>query len=102
MAPRFDDGSLSVQTSVRFSLRPGTEDPGPASQRKGLLATFNGGFKLDSAGGGFYLNGIYHGTLEKGAASVVYYKNGTVKIGQWGREFTMVAAPRWPWRGAIG
>jgi hypothetical protein len=61
----------------------------PAGQRKGLLATFNGGFKLNSAGGGFYLNGIYHGTLVKGAASVVYYKNGTIKIGEWGRDFSM-------------
>ena len=42
----------------------------PADQRTGLLPTFNGGFKLDSAGGGFYLNGIYHGSLESGAASV--------------------------------
>ena len=61
----------------------------PAGQRKGLLATFNGGFKLDSAGGGFYLNGIYHGSLVNGAASIVYYKNGTIKIGEWGRDFTM-------------
>ena len=67
------NGIASIdQRLVKFSLRPGTEDPGttqdwgvpgyiPAGQRKGLLATFNGGFKLDSAGGGFYLNGIYHG-----------------------------------------
>ena len=61
----------------------------PAGQRKGLLATFNGGFKLSSAGGGFYLNGIYHGSLIKGTASIVYYKTGTIKIGQWGRDFTM-------------
>ena len=60
----------------------------PASA-PGLLATFNGGFKLDSAGGGFYLNGIYHGSLVKGTASIVYYKNGTIKIGEWGRDFTM-------------
>jgi hypothetical protein len=75
------------QRLVEFSLRPGTEDPGtsqnwgvpdyiPAGQRTGLPATFNGGFKLDSAGGGFYLNGIYHGALQSGAASIVYYKNG--------------------------
>jgi len=95
------NGIASIdQRLVRFSLRPGTEDPGtsqdwgvpayiPASQRTGLLATFNGGFKLDSSGGGFYLNGIYHGSLVKGAASIVYYKNGTVKIGQWGRDFSM-------------
>ncbi len=97
------NGIASIdQRLVKFSLHPGTEDPGvgtwglndtyiPAGQRTGLLATFNGGFKLDSAGGGFYLNGSYHGSLVKGAASVVYYKNGTVKIGQWGRDFTMSA-----------
>ena len=94
------NGIASIdQRLVKFSLRPGTEDPGPAKwgvhnyipagQRTGLLATFNGGFKLDSAGGGFYLNGLYHGALVNGAASVVYYKNGTVKIGEWGRDFTM-------------
>jgi hypothetical protein len=95
------NGVASIdQRLVKFSLRPGTEDPGsspwgysdtyiPQGKRTGLLATFNGGFKLDSAGGGFYLNGSYHGTLVTGAASVVYYKNGTMKIGEWGRDFTM-------------
>ena len=94
------NGIASIdQRLVKFYLRPGTEDPGPANwgvpdyvpvgQRKGLLATFNGGFKLDSAGGGFYLNGIYHGSLVKGAATIVYYKNGSIKIGEWGRDFTM-------------
>jgi hypothetical protein len=88
------------QRLVKFSLRPGTEDPGsspwgysdtylPTGKRTGLLATFNGGFKLDSAGGGFYLNGSYHGSLIEGAATIVYYKDGTMKIGQWGRDFTM-------------
>ena len=60
------NGIASIdQRLVKFSLRPGTEDPGtsqnwgvpsyiPAGKRTGLLATFNGGFKLDSAGGGFY------------------------------------------------
>jgi hypothetical protein len=94
------NGIASIdQRLVKFSLRPGSEDPGPgnwgvsnyipASQRKGLLATFNGGFKLDSAGGGFYLNGLYHGSLVKGTAAIVYYKNGSIKIGEWGRDFTM-------------
>jgi hypothetical protein len=95
------NGIASIdQRLVKFSLRPGTEDPGtanwpnvpdyvPAGQRTGLLATFNGGFKLNSAGGGFYLNGVYHGSLVRGAASIVYYKDGSIKIGQWGRDFTM-------------
>jgi len=96
----YSNGVASIdQRLVKFSLRPGTEDPGaanwgvpnyiPSGQYAGLLATFNGGFKLDSAQGGFYLNGIYHGSLVKGAATIVYYKNGTIKIGEWGRDFTM-------------
>jgi hypothetical protein len=87
------------QRLVSFQLRPGAEDPGPGNwhakpwippgTRTGLLATFNGGFKLDSSGGGFYLNGSTKGTLTNGAASVVYYRNGTIKIGVWGRDVRM-------------
>jgi hypothetical protein len=81
---------------LRFQLRPGTEDPGPgrwgpaqpviaAGHRRGLAATFNGGFKIASAEGGFYLNGAYRGSLRPGAASMVYYRNGRLAIGTWGR-----------------
>jgi len=94
------NGIASIdQRLVRFFLRPGYEDPGygnwkapfdvPAGSRTGLLATFNGGFKISDAGGGFYLNGVHYDALVNGAASVVYYKNGTIKIGQWGRDFRM-------------
>jgi hypothetical protein len=88
---------------VRFYLHPGSEDPGPGNwgpnsgpwippgQRAGLLATFNGGFKIADSRGGFYLNGSYDGTLQDGAASVVYYKNGTVKVGDWGRDLRMTS-----------
>jgi hypothetical protein len=63
------------QRLVKFQMHPGSEDPGagnwgawgstyiPQGMRTGLLATFNGGFKLDSSQGGFYLNGQYHGSL---------------------------------------
>jgi hypothetical protein len=86
---------------VKFQLHPGSEDPGPGNwgptgepwispgKRTGLLATFNSGFKIDASRGGFYLNGSTVGTLEPGAASVVYYKDGTVKIGEWGRDLQM-------------
>jgi hypothetical protein len=82
---------------LRFQLRPGTEDPGPgkwggaqavipAGKRRGLAATFNGGFKIASAGGGFYLNGTYRRALRSGAASMVYYRNGYLAIGIWGHH----------------
>jgi hypothetical protein len=87
------------QRLLTFSLHPGSEDPGPGNwnssywippnERKGLMATFNGGFKLDVAGGGFYLNGQTKGSLTDGAASVVYYKDGTIKVGVWGRDVRM-------------
>ena len=89
------------QRLVRFQLHPGSQDPGtgfgggqpwiPPAGRAGLLATFNGGFRLSASGGGFYLNGTTSGTLTRGAASMVYYRNGTIKIGQWGRDVRMTS-----------
>jgi Phosphodiester glycosidase len=99
------NGIVSMdQRLVSFQLHPGNEDPGgsgwgpnsepwiPSDLRAGLLATFNGGFKLDSAEGGFYLNGRTAGTLTPGAASIVYYRDGTVKIGVWDRTVRMTAS----------
>ncbi|MBO0838725.1 MAG: hypothetical protein J2P28_24855, partial [Actinobacteria bacterium] len=87
------------QSLVRFELRPGAEDPGPGNwhttdflplgTRKGLLATFNSGFKIASSQGGFYLNGATAGTLTQGAASVVYYKDGHIAIGNWDQTVRM-------------
>ena len=85
---------------LKFQLRPGVEDPGPGSyggaqpilapgHRRGIAATFNGGFKIASAEGGFFLNGTYRGALVRGAATIVYYRNGTIKIGVWGKHLHM-------------
>jgi hypothetical protein len=89
------------QRLLRFTLHPGEVDPGPdrwgvptsvpAGDRTGLMATFNGGFKVDEARGGFYLNGITHGTLTDDAASLVYYKDGRLDIGSWGTEERMTS-----------
>jgi hypothetical protein len=87
------------QNLVKFQLRPGAEDPGPGNwkaqpwippgTRLGLLATFNGGFKINASGGGFYLNGSSDGALIRGVASVVYYRNGRIAIGVWGQSVHM-------------
>ena len=87
------------QKLVRFELHPGAEDPGPGpwqsatyiapGARLGLLATFNGGFKISSSGGGFYLNGRTSGTLTNGVASAVYYRDGHMAIGVWGSTVQM-------------
>ena len=83
------------QRLLKFSLRPGSDDPGPGNwgaaeyipsgHRTGLIATFNSGFRIYASGGGFYLNGHYRAPLVKGIASEVYYKNGRLAIGVWGR-----------------
>jgi hypothetical protein len=87
------------QQMLRFQLRPGAEDPGPGNwhaqswitpgTRRGLVATFNSGFKIASAGGGFYLHGSTAGTLQRGAASEVYYRNGDMTVGAWDRTVRM-------------
>ncbi|GAB2704013.1 phosphodiester glycosidase family protein [Kitasatospora kifunensis] len=87
------------QRLVRFQLHPGTDDPGPDNwgvppnippeARAGLLASFNGGFKVAEAQGGFYLNGVTHGTLRGGAGSLVFYKDGHTTVGSWGDEVSM-------------
>ncbi|HEY0620009.1 MAG TPA: phosphodiester glycosidase family protein [Kribbella sp.] len=84
---------------LRFQLHPGESDPGagnwgaatsiPPGARKGLMATFNGGFKINEAGGGFYLNGATKGVLQPSAASLVFHRDGQVAIGAWGRDVGM-------------
>jgi hypothetical protein len=89
------------QDLVRFELRPGSEDPGPgnwhaqpyipAGTRLGLLATFNNGFRIADSLGGFYLNGASDGSLVPGVASVVYYRDGRIAIGLWGKTVHMTS-----------
>lgn len=86
---------------VRFTLHPGTQDPGPGNwgsptsipvtDRSRLLATFNGGFKIADSQGGFFLNGVTAGTLTPGAASIVFHRDGHVSVGVWGRDVGMAA-----------
>jgi Phosphodiester glycosidase len=84
--------------SVRFELHPGLEEPGgswalpstiPAGQRTGLLATWNGGFRIQDSQGGYYQDGHTAGDLRDGAASEIFYTDGTMSVGQWGRDATM-------------
>lgn len=55
----------------------------PTAQRSGLLATFNGGFKIKNSRGGFYADGHTAGTLVTGAASLVVYADGHSDIVSW-------------------
>jgi Phosphodiester glycosidase len=85
---------------LRLVQHPGFEDPGqlnlwsqqdtvPVSTRAGLVATFNSGFKIKDALGGFYADGHTVGTLTPGAASLVVYRDGHTDVGAWGGSLHM-------------
>lgn len=88
------------QKALKFNLHPGYQQPGgtwntpdniPAGQRANLVATWNGGFKVkpDDALAGFYMDGRTAVPLVNGKAAEVFYNDGSIKIGQWGRDETM-------------
>ena len=88
------------RTALRFDLHPGSEEPGgywqvpptvPDGLRTGLVATWNGGFKVSNGDshGGFYLNGRTVGELRTGAASEVFHKDGSLTVGVWNRTVGM-------------
>jgi len=84
-------------TSTRLVLHAGASLPGRgggwkhgpvigASERRQVVAAFNGGFKLPASRGGWAADGRTAVPLVKGAASVVTYRDGTTDIGTWGTE----------------
>lgn len=88
------------QKALSFTLHPGYQQPGgswqtpdqiPAGARTGLAATWNGGFKVspDDSLGGYYAEGRTVRALVAGKAAEVFYRDGSIKIGLWGRDETM-------------
>ena len=59
------------------------------TQAATLVAAFNGGFMMPSARGGYYTQGRTIDPLQRGAASLVIYANGSVDVGTWGRDVRM-------------
>jgi hypothetical protein len=63
--------------------------PVSRSASRSLVASFNAGFLMDNAQGGYYTDGKTIIPLRTGAASFVVYRNGTADIARWGRDATM-------------
>lgn len=92
-------GVVWMSHKLRFVMHPGYQDPGTSgmsqpdqivpSEYAGLAATFNGGFKLKDAQGGYYDHGHTAGTLVNGGASFVIYKDGHATVGTWGSDVSM-------------
>lgn len=87
---RFDQ-NLVVTRLIAGTREPsGLGWPGgsrvPTEVRASLLATFNSGFKMKDANGGFVSDGRTAVPLRDGAASAVIDTAGKVRVGAWGRD----------------
>ncbi len=81
------------QRSVALRLHSGTIDAGTlgwrwgpeiaGSERRRVVAAFNGGFKLDTDSGGFESYGRVAAPLADGLGSIVTYADGSTDIGAW-------------------
>jgi hypothetical protein len=80
-------------------LEPGgrwpQQAPIPAFARPALLATFNSGFKMRDARGGYYASGRYARPLVAGAATLVITADGRPELGAWGRDVGMGPDVAW-------
>jgi hypothetical protein len=84
------------QRLVTARLIAGTREPDgrtwseggqvPSEQRPALVATFNSGFRMSGAHGGFYADGRLARPLRDGAASLVIDDNGRISVDEWGRD----------------
>ena len=97
---RTADGSVVTVATfsgpLTYVLHDGSQDPGatagrvragPAvrgTERKRLLAVFNGGFKLSAGAGGYEQEGHLASPLRRGLTSLVIDRSGQARIGIWG------------------
>ena len=85
--------ALLDQKLVKLVLHPGSKVPGgtgwsqpfdvPPAEQDSLLATFNSGFTMVDANGGYWQDGQTAAPLQAGAASMVVYKDGHVDVTSW-------------------
>jgi hypothetical protein len=92
--PQFVAGIAWIDSSrTRLAYVPGlAEPPGienrgsgevPEGLRKGLVATFNGGFPLETSGAGLIYEGKVVESMVSGIATIVGYKDGRIDIVKW-------------------
>jgi hypothetical protein len=98
-------------SQIQLHLIPGTVEPVaakpiPGFKRSGtipaadqnpdaLLAAFNGGFKAIHGHYGMMVDGTTLITPTDGLATIALLPDGTVKVGEWGRDLTLQDNPVW-------
>ncbi len=80
-------------TRTSLALYPGRQEPPgslprgtmslPISRRHRLLASFNSGFKLQDARGGFAVAGHTYAPMSSGIATLVRYRTGRIDVTAW-------------------
>jgi hypothetical protein len=84
---------------VHLKMVGGTAEPGgdrgvrgpgviPKEDYKSLLVAFNGGFKGPHGGFGMVANGKEYMKMRNGLATICVSKNGSIKMGEYGRDFS--------------
>jgi hypothetical protein len=93
--PRLVAGVAWINTSnTSVSLIAGRQEPAvqlpsrgamdvPSANREKLLATFNSGFKLSDARGGWAINGHTYSPMREGQATFVHYSDGRYDVSAW-------------------
>jgi hypothetical protein len=93
--PQFVAGVAWIDSSrTTLEYMPGTAEPPepledrgngevPPSERKKLVATFNGGFPLETSNAGLIYRGKVKETMVNGIATVVRYRDGHTDIVKW-------------------
>lgn len=91
------------QRLLALRLHSGTVDAGAqgwrwgptvaGSERRHLVAAFNGAFKLDTGAGGFVSSGRVAVPLRDGLGSIVTYADGYTDIGSWRHELPQGGRP---------
>jgi hypothetical protein len=88
------DTKLLKATLYSGSIIPGGgpyKDTAPVSTgaARSLVAAFNAGFLMSDSEGGYYTQGKVVLPLRTGAASIVVYRDGSVRVGSWGSQLQM-------------
>jgi phosphodiester glycosidase len=93
--PQFVAGVAWIDSSLtHLSYMPGLAEPPsplphrgpsevPGALRKRVVATFNGGFPLETSGGGLIYRGKAKEAMVNGAATVVEYRDRRVDVVRW-------------------
>jgi hypothetical protein len=92
--------ALIPRTVDAIHLMPGTREPVvgmsspvgysvPDSALSDLVATFNSGFRMRDAKGGWWTTWGHAVPLVDGRASIVIYADGSARIGAWNRDVAM-------------